>query len=236
MVSLTSCPCRTIMPCRWVGRSRVREGSMHSCQLYLLLHALVYAALSHSRRVRVSHDGLCRVGGWGGLEFERVRCTVSFTCCCQGMSTHACMLVSVNCKCNTTLGCCILSPWCIGVPASWLRIWCSRGVLQCTRAPSTHMSCSFTMCNHCHMLCTTLCNLACIVLCTLMCLSGCLVGGDGTPKVCRVGPCNARVARPYRCRAPGHGAGNCLARRVCIIRCALLNSLTHKSARITKEK
>ena len=177
MVSLTSCPCRTNVPCRWVP-------------------------------------------GWGGPEFERVRCTVSFTCCCQGMSTHACMLVSVNCKCNTTLGCCILSPCCIGVPASWLRIWCSRGVLQCTRAPSTHMSCIFTMCNHCHMLCTTLCNLACIVLCTLMCLSGCLVGGDGTPKVCRVGPCNARVARPYRCRAPGHGAGNCLARRVCIIRCA----------------
>jgi hypothetical protein len=30
---------------------------------------------------------------------------------------------------------------------------------------------------------------------------------DGAPKICRVGPCNARVARPCLCRAPGHGAG-----------------------------
>ena len=37
---------------------------------------------------------------------------------------------------------------------------------------------------------------------------------DGAPKTCRVGPCNARVARPCLCRAPGHGVGNCLARRV----------------------
>ena len=44
MVSLTSCPCRTIMPCRWVGRSRVREGSMH-CQLHLLLPRIVDACM-----------------------------------------------------------------------------------------------------------------------------------------------------------------------------------------------
>ena len=49
--------------------------------------------------------------------------------------------------------------------------------------------CIVTMCNHCHMLCTTLCKLACIVLCTLMCLSGrrrdaenviCVVSGPAT--------------------------------------------------------
>jgi hypothetical protein len=93
---------------------------MHSCQLYLLLHALVYAALSHSRRVRVSHDGLCRVGGWGGPEFERVRCTVSFTCCCQGISTHACMLVRVNCKCNQCLVAAFVTMvhWCAGLLAA----------------------------------------------------------------------------------------------------------------------
>ena len=44
MVSLTSCPCRTNVPCRWVGRSRVREGSMH-CQLHLLLPRNVDACM-----------------------------------------------------------------------------------------------------------------------------------------------------------------------------------------------
>ena len=180
---------------------------MHLSMLHCLTHVV---SVCRTMDCAVSVDGA--VPSSRGFDALSASPVVAKEC----RRMHACLSVSIANATNAWL--LHLSPWCIGVPASWLRIWCSRGVLQCTRAPSTHMSCIFTMCNHCHMLCTTLCNLACIVLCTLMCLSGCLVGGDGTPKVCRVGPCNARVARPYRCRAPGHGAGNCLARRVCIIR------------------
>jgi hypothetical protein len=99
-VSLTSCPCvaRWTVPCRWVGRSRVREGSMH-CQLHLLLPRNVDACM------------------------------------------HACQC---QLQMQPTLGCCICHHGALvcrppGCAYGAAGVCC----MQCTRAPSTQMSCNF---------------------------------------------------------------------------------------------
>ena len=51
-----------------------------------LRHAVVSLTFVSVHAVRT-----CRGGRWGSPEFERVRCTVCFTCCCQRVSVHACM-------------------------------------------------------------------------------------------------------------------------------------------------
>ena len=61
--------------------------SVHACMHFGVL--LRHSCLTHFVSVHAARP--CRGGRWGGPEFERVRCIVCFTCCCQRVSVHACM-------------------------------------------------------------------------------------------------------------------------------------------------
>ena len=74
---------------------------------FFCMHFSMLHLVSHSLRVRVAR--LWLVGGQGGPEFERVRYTVCFTCCCQRTLAHACMLcqcVSMQCSNNLVAASC----------------------------------------------------------------------------------------------------------------------------------
>ena len=121
-VSLTSCPCvaRWAVPCRWVGRSRVREGSMH-CQLHLLLPRNLDACM-HACQGQLQMQPMlgCCICHHGALVCRPPGCAYGAAGVCCSAREHRARTCLVASPCAIIATCC--APRC----AIWRALCCAR--------------------------------------------------------------------------------------------------------------